>query len=189
MKQISIISADAVFARMLSSELERRGYNAIVSRSTGKSSLIILDLDSGLIDDIREMPCITFSSLCPADLKRPFAMSDIVKMIDEQLGETSHVNRERKSGIMIDKLNSCVVIGDKRIHLSEQEYVLFDALFRNADQVVSKAELTFRVWNGDGNDNRLRVYIKYLRDKLEDHFGGRMIYSIRNEGYIMKLTD
>ena len=45
-----------------------------------------------------------------------------------------------------------------------------------------------RVWDYDfgGESNVLDVYIRYLRQKLEEHGETRLIYTLRGVGYILR---
>lgn len=189
MKLINIISEDKVFAHMLSTELTRRGYNTGVNKSISKSALLVIDLDTALSKD-KTLPNITFSRETECDIIRPFSINELVILIEERSADIiQNVRKVHRLDLFGDKESSSVIVGNERIHLSLQEYALFEALLQNADNVIPKAELSNIVWGKSGSDNRLRVYIKYLRDKLEGPFGGRLIYSVRNEGYIMKLSD
>jgi two-component system, OmpR family, response regulator MprA len=56
------------------------------------------------------------------------------------------------------------------------------------ERVMSKQKLLDRIWGSDffGNDNIVEVYIKLLRQKLEEQGEARLIHTIRNVGYVMR---
>ena len=56
------------------------------------------------------------------------------------------------------------------IHLTPTEYDLLRALAKDADKVLTHRQLLERVWGSYAAENaqQLRVYINYLRRKLED---------------------
>lgn len=67
--------------------------------------------------------------------------------------------------------------------LTGTEYSLLSRLYDSRGETVSKDELTSCLWNGDSPSNNLNVYISYLRKKLDDAFGVRLIKTVRGEGF------
>ena len=92
------------------------------------------------------------------------------------------LGKERGAKVSVDELSRTVLIGARRIKLTEVELALFSALYQNIGKFVSRKELILRVWGGSGNDSLINVYVHYLRTKLE-HGGRRLIFSSRTEGY------
>lgn len=77
------------------------------------------------------------------------------------------------------------------ITLTETERLLLDFLYENRGSAVSREDILARVWGRDGNENVRKtnltdVYIRYLREKLDDRFGVRVIFSVRGKGYMLK---
>ena len=74
----------------------------------------------------------------------------------------------------------------KLLPLSAREYALLHVFMANANQVMSRARLIEAVWNSnyDGQSNILEVYVNYLRNKLEDNGGSRVIFTVRGQGYL-----
>ncbi|MEJ7837332.1 MAG: winged helix-turn-helix domain-containing protein, partial [Thermomicrobiales bacterium] len=58
----------------------------------------------------------------------------------------------------------------EEIHLTPTEFDLLRVLATNVDRIVTHRQLLERVWGSYAADNaqQLRVYINYLRRKLED---------------------
>lgn len=81
--------------------------------------------------------------------------------------------------------------GGEEIHLTALEYQLFLTLLNHKGQVLSREQLLENIWDIAGDfvsDNTLTVYIKRLRQKLEDDPGKpRIIQTVRGLGY--KLGD
>ena len=71
------------------------------------------------------------------------------------------------------------------MELSATEYRLFTALVRHAGLVMSSERLLDLAWGqAEGGPENLRVYIGYLRRKLEaDGRGIRLIETVRGFGY------
>jgi DNA-binding response OmpR family regulator len=54
--------------------------------------------------------------------------------------------------------------------------------------VLTRDLLYERIWGYDfgGESNIIEVYIRYLRSKLEDGGGGRLIQTVRGVGYALR---
>ena len=71
---------------------------------------------------------------------------------------------------------------------TETEKALLTALYENRGNAVSRDELLERVWgrNEGVKSNLTDVYIRYLREKLDDRFDVRLILSVRGKGYMLR---
>jgi len=74
------------------------------------------------------------------------------------------------------------------LELSRTEYELLKFLILNHDRVTSKSSILDAVWGHDfvGDENVVEVYIRYLREKLEDR-SHQLIRTIRGSGYRMNF--
>jgi two-component system KDP operon response regulator KdpE len=72
--------------------------------------------------------------------------------------------------VTIDVARHVVTKGGQEVHLTPTEYDLLRVLATNAGKVLTHRQLLERVWGGYAAENsqQLRVYINYLRRKLED---------------------
>jgi DNA-binding response OmpR family regulator len=61
----------------------------------------------------------------------------------------------------------------------------------NRGQAVSRTELLDSVWNVDSpqTTNIVDVYVNYLRRKLQDTPPGRLIRTVRGQGYMIPLDE
>ena len=80
--------------------------------------------------------------------------------------------------------------GERIISLTAKEYELLDLFMRHPRQVLTRDMIFDRVWEYDfgGGSNVLEVYIRYLRQKLEDGGEARVIQTVRGVGYVMRET-
>ena len=78
--------------------------------------------------------------------------------------------------------------GGRTIHLSVKEYELLNFLMRGAGRVLERSEIMRGVWgeNFYGDDNLLDVYIRYLRQKIENKTTTALIHTIRGVGFILR---
>ena len=80
------------------------------------------------------------------------------------------VNPILQRGCFTLHLDSQLVLkNDTEISLSSKEFALLYFFLENSEKVLSKKEIFSRVWQNDvTDDNTILVYIKRLRDKIED---------------------
>ena len=71
--------------------------------------------------------------------------------------------------------------------LTNKEFSLLEQLLLNRGQCVSRVELLETVWNMEPaqTTNIVDVYVNYLRRKLEDPPPGRLICTVRGQGYMV----
>ncbi len=70
----------------------------------------------------------------------------------------------------------------REIELSRTEFALLEVLLRNAGQALPRETLIDRVW-GHQSSNSLKVYIRYLRRKLDAVNEPPLIHTVRGVGY------
>ncbi len=81
-----------------------------------------------------------------------------------------------------------VMVGDTPVELTKKEYDLLEYLLRNKRNVLSRDQILSNVWGYDymGDTNVVDVYIRYLRQKLDDRFQEKFIHTMRGVGYVIK---
>ncbi|NMC13741.1 MAG: response regulator transcription factor [Chloroflexi bacterium] len=78
--------------------------------------------------------------------------------------------------------------GDRVIALTAKEYELLELFMRHPRQVLTRDTIFDRVWGYDfgGESNIIEVYIRYLRQKLEEKGESRLIHTVRGMGYVIR---
>jgi two-component system KDP operon response regulator KdpE len=119
---------------------------------------------------------------------KPFGMDELLARL------RAVMRRQRSSGelrfevgdLVIDIEQHRVMRGAEDIHLTPTEFDLLNVLATNAGKVVTHRQLLERVWGAHAvsNAQQLRVYINYLRRKLEvDPADPRIITTEPGIGY------
>lgn len=74
------------------------------------------------------------------------------------------------------------------VELTKKEYDLLEYLLRNKRTVLTRDQILSKVWDYDymGDTNVVDVYIRYLRQKLDDRFQEKYIHTMRGVGYVIK---
>jgi len=130
-------------------------------------------------------------------LTKPFAIEELLARIEALLrrsglggsttGEVGGRERLQFADLLVETTTRQVWRGEKAVGLSTKEYDLLVYLLRHPRQVLSHDQLYEAVWGYDfeGESNVLEVYIRYLRNKL-DQQGPRLIHTVRGAGYVLK---
>ncbi len=90
--------------------------------------------------------------------------------------------------IRLDGDRHSAVVGERFTELTRTEYQLLELLMRNPRRVLSRSVIYDRVWGYDFGpaSNALRVYIGYLRRKLEAAGARDLIHTVRGVGYSLR---
>jgi len=74
------------------------------------------------------------------------------------------------------------------IELTHREFTLLKVLMENEGIVLSRSTLMERVWGYDymGETNIVDVYVRYLRGKIDDVYGVKLIHTVRGVGYVLR---
>lgn len=80
------------------------------------------------------------------------------------------------------------VRGDVRVELSAKEYCLLEYFIRHKGEALSRRQLLRDVWDKDfdTNTNIVDVYVRYVRNKIDDPFEHKLIHTVVGVGYIME---
>nr|WP_254216810.1 response regulator transcription factor [Synechococcus sp. CCY 9618] len=75
--------------------------------------------------------------------------------------------------------------GPRQLTLTAREYQLLLLLLRHRGAVVSREQILEEIWadQGGGASNVIEVYVRYLRQKLEQEGERRLIHTVRGRGY------
>jgi len=90
--------------------------------------------------------------------------------------------------IRLDSARHGAAVGDRFAELTRTEYQLLELLLRNPRTVLSHSLIYDRVWGYDfgAASNALRVYVGYLRRKLQDAGARPLIHTVRGVGYVLR---
>ena len=79
-------------------------------------------------------------------------------------------------------------VRNKKVKLSGKEYTLLFYFVENYDQVLSKEQITIRIWGYDTDVeyNNEEVYISFLRKKLKFIGTDTVIETVRGVGYRLR---
>lgn len=126
-------------------------------------------------------------------ITKPFRVRELLSRIKSVLRryqrEESGCSVFQIGPIRVNLQEAKVYKGEAPVDLTALEYRLLLTLIHNAGQVMTRNQLLENIWDVAGNfvnDNTLTVYMKRLRDKLEeDPSNPKLIQTVRGMGYRM----
>ncbi len=123
---------------------------------------------------------------------KPFAIEELLARIRLAL-------RRRGTAKAADETLSCggltlsvprheVKYEGAEIDLTSREFSLLQTLLENKNVVLSRDSLLEKVWGYDymGETNVVDVYVRYLRNKIDNVYGQNIIQTVRGVGYVIR---
>jgi DNA-binding response OmpR family regulator len=124
-------------------------------------------------------------------LTKPFAFAELLVRVKALLRRPppNHTHVLRVADLEIDRLSQRVRRAGKRIELTAKDYALLEYLATHADRVLSRTMIVEHVWDEsfEGLTNIVDVYVRHLREKVDEPYEKKLIRTIRGVGYC--LTD
>jgi DNA-binding response OmpR family regulator len=123
-------------------------------------------------------------------ITKPFAIEELLARIRAALRKSAPASPEvlNVGGLCLDAARRTVTISGEPVSLTKKEFDLLHELMKNKGIVLSRETLLERVWGFDfaGETNAVDVYIRFLREKIDEAHGFRMIRPVRGVGYVIK---
>ena len=121
-------------------------------------------------------------------IPKPFRPRELVSRIKNVLRLTGNTGKTVKlCDVVVDTEKGVAMKNNKDLFLSALEYRLLLVFINNRGIVLTRAQLLDCIWDIAGefvNDNTLTVYIKRLREKIEDDPANpKIILTVRGLGY------
>lgn len=128
-------------------------------------------------------------------ITKPFGVKELISRVNALLRrynkvkelESNNKDLIRIGEITINKKRNTLKVNNNNIVLTPSEYRLLIELVENKNNIVERGSLIQKLWDIDGefvDDNTLSVYIKRLRNKIEENPSKpKRIITIRGIGY------
>jgi two-component system, OmpR family, response regulator len=123
-------------------------------------------------------------------LPKPFELAELVARIRALVrrgGETESTTL-RLADLALDTVAHEARRGETKIELTAREYRLLEFLLRNAGRICGRMSIIEKVWDYDFDPgtNLVDVYVKRLREKIDDGFAPKLLHTVRGIGYVLK---
>lgn len=124
-------------------------------------------------------------------LVKPFDVGELKARLRALLRRSGTQSEPRElvyEEVRLDADRHGVVVGERFEELTRTEFQLLELLMENPRRVLPHAVIYDRVWGYDfgPESNALRVYVGYLRRKLEAAGARPLIHTVRGVGYVLR---
>lgn len=121
-------------------------------------------------------------------ITKPFRPRELIARIGASLRKNDHTPVVfDRNGLWVDVTNGIVKKDGKEVFLSALEYRLLLVFINHPKGIITRDRLLDELWDVSGefvNNNTLTVYIKRLREKIEeDPASPQLILTVRGTGY------
>jgi len=126
-------------------------------------------------------------------ITKPFEIEELLARIRAILKRSSRtvkkVDKSLKVGLLsLDEQTYEAFYDGNLIELTKKEFDLLKCLIENKNVVLNRDQILEKVWGYSyyGDTNVVDVYIRYLRVKIDDAYGVKLIKTVRGVGYTIK---
>ena len=124
-------------------------------------------------------------------LVKPFAFQELLARVRVLV---RHSARNASNILQIDDLvmdctKRIVTRAGVTITLTNKEYAVLEFLLRNKNVVISKEKIEQHIcdYSYNAETNVVKVYIRYLRKKIDEGHERKLIHTVRNFGYVIRI--
>jgi len=124
-------------------------------------------------------------------LVKPFDVEELkarLRALLRRTGPESDGEELSFAEVRLDAERHGAAVGEQFAELTRTEYQLLELLLRNPRRVLPHSVIYDRVWGYDfgAASNALRVYVGYLRRKLQQAGARPLIHTVRGVGYVLR---
>lgn len=125
-------------------------------------------------------------------ITKPFAIEELLARIRAALRKRPAAPEEAPKltcgALVMDVERHEVRVEGAGVELTRREFDLLRYLLENKGKVISRESLLDNVWGFDfaGETNAVDVYIRFLRSKIDEKFGVKLIHTVRGVGYVIR---
>ncbi|WP_392566672.1 heavy metal response regulator transcription factor [Utexia brackfieldae] len=125
---------------------------------------------------------------------KPFSFAELLARIKSLLRRNSpqiYQNQLSMANLVMDLPKRTVTRADKRIDLTNKEFLLLEYFLRHPKEVLPRSLIASQVWdmNFDSDTNVIDVAIRRLRNKVDANFEPKLIHTVRGMGYKLDIVD
>jgi DNA-binding response OmpR family regulator len=157
-------------------------------RAVKKTPIIMLTARDSITDRVEGL-----DSGADDYIPKPFAIEELLARMrvvfrrkEDQLSQNRTLLTHRELQVDLDA--RVVSRGDQVIDLTKREYDLLVTLMKNMNRVLGRDMLLDNVWGFEAavDTNVVDVYIRYLRNKIDNSAEPSHIETVRGIGYVMR---
>jgi two-component system OmpR family response regulator len=123
-------------------------------------------------------------------LTKPFSFAELLARLRAlaRRGQAERPTVVEVGDLRLDPAARQVWRGEAEIELSAKEFTLLEVFMHNPGHVLTRTQLLEHAWEYDyeHRSNVIEVYIRYLRQKIDQRFGVKSLETIRGAGYRLR---
>jgi two-component system, OmpR family, response regulator len=123
-------------------------------------------------------------------LVKPFAFAELLARLRAlaRRGDSERPSVLEVGDLELDPASREVKRGDSEIRLSAKEFALLETFMRRPGQVLSRLHLLEHAWDFayENRSNVVDVYVRHLRQKIDEPFDRRSLETVRGAGYRLR---
>jgi two-component system, OmpR family, response regulator len=123
-------------------------------------------------------------------LVKPFAFAELLARLRAlaRRGDAERPSVLEVGDLLLDPASREVRRGDKEIRLSAKEFALLETFMRRPGEVLSRSHLLEHAWDFayENRSNVVDVYVRHLRQKIDEPFGRDSLETVRGAGYRLR---
>ena len=124
-------------------------------------------------------------------ITKPFKLNELISRIKALLRRynftSENVTELKSNNITVKLLENRVFKNEIELEHTTAEYKLLCLLMKNKNIVLTRKNILDKLWDGNGSfvdDNTLSVYVRRLRNKIEDNpENPKILLTVRRMGY------
>jgi two-component system, OmpR family, response regulator len=123
-------------------------------------------------------------------LPKPFAIAELVARV-RALGRRGNESKStllQVADLTLDTISHRAERGGKHFDLTAREFRLLEFLMRSPGRICGRMSIIEKVWDYDFDPgtNLVDVYVKRLREKIDDGFEPKLLHTVRGAGYVLR---
>ena len=128
-------------------------------------------------------------------ITKPFAIEELLARIrvvlKKRAAPAAGTEKLLAHDVELDVDRHEVTVRGEPVELTNREFELLRHLMQNKNLVLSRERLLNEICGYDyvGETNAIDVYVRYLRAKIDDRYGIKLITTVRGVGYAIKEVE
>jgi DNA-binding response OmpR family regulator len=123
-------------------------------------------------------------------LPKPFVIAELVARV-RALGRRGNETKSmllQVADLTLDTVSHRAQRGGKTFDLTAREFRLLEFLMRSAGRICGRMSIIEKVWDYDFDPgtNLVDVYVRRLREKIDEGFESKLLHTVRGAGYVLR---
>ena len=123
-------------------------------------------------------------------MPKPFVIAELVARV-RALGRRGTESKSpllRVGDLTLDTISHRAERRGKHFDLTAREFRLLEYFMRSPGRICGRMSIIEKVWDYDFDPgtNLVDVYVKRLREKIDEGFEPKLLHTVRGAGYVLK---